>query len=277
MVTRWTQGLLDEVNMLLLEKKYRSALQKLLIIFDVYPDLPQAQILASALIRSGSTRTTDASADETLEPRHLFDSRLDPIFCACEAPGCAVSWVSGHHLMGDATAAVSNPLGAQCRACGVTLCRRHLPAADRYGMVHGCPQCGRELNPAPPPNGRQKTNQTPRLNKRLVDVVVLVEGKRPPSPEFMTGLCTHVIPDVFDDDPRIKGYHEKRFRGDGSEMAWFLAADLSDAYTTDAYDMRVYPGQQAGRHGQLWVIVKIFENRPKHVDPDNPATSEFAT
>lgn len=42
--------------------------------------------------------------------------------------------------------------------------------------------------------------------------------------------------------------------------------------TTDAYDVRVYPGTQAGRRGQRWVIVKIFENRPKHVDPDTPAT-----
>lgn len=271
MVTRWTQDLLDEAMSLWQAKKYRSALRTLLVVFDVYPDQPRAREIASAVIRSGARRTTDASPDETLEPPHLFDSRLNPLFCACEAPGCEVSWVSAHYLVGDAPASISNPVGARCESCGVTLCRRHLPAPDRYGAVHGCPRCGGQLDPAPPPNGRQRTNQTPRRNQRLVHVVVLVEGKQPPSPDFMTGLCTDVLPDVFDDDARITGHSQRKFNGDGRDTAWFVAADISDAYLTDAYDMQVYPGQLAGRRGQRWVIVKVFENRPKHVDPDHPA------
>ena len=272
MVTRWSQELLDEAVSLHGAKRYRSALGKVLTILDVHPDQPQAHEIAAAVIRSGASRTTDASAGETLERRHLLDSRLSPIFCSCEAPGCAVSWVSAHYLTAGSQVMTTNPLGARCEACGVTLCRRHLPAPDRYGVVHGCPRCGGPLDTAPPPNGREVT-QTQRLNKRLVHVVVLVEGKRAPSPDFMNELCRDLVPDVFDDDPRITGYHERKFTGNGSNLALLLTAKLSDAYLTDEYDVRVYPGQVAGRRGQRWVIVKVFENRPKHVDPDDPGST----
>lgn len=268
MVTRWTRDLLDEARTLALASNYRSALRKLLVVLDVYPDQPEALHMASGLVRDGQRRTSDASPGEALEARHLFDSRLNPIFSECDAPGCGASWVSAHYLVGAATAVVSSPLGARCESCGVTLCRRHLPAQGS-DLALTCARCGGRLNPAPPPNGRRQTNQSPRLNKPLVHVLVLVEGKRPPSGEFMTELCEHVMPDVFDNDPRITGFNERKFSGDGSDWALSLGLAADDAYSTDAYDVQVYPGQQAKRRGQRWVIVKVFENRPKHVDPDN--------
>lgn len=270
MVTTWTQGLLDEAQNLVLARNYRSALGKLLVILDVYPDQPEALNLASMVAREGSRRTTDANPGEVLEPRHLFDSRLNPIFCECDAPGCAVSWVSAHYLVGSAKAVVSNPLGVRCESCGSTLCRRHLPGGGSGGVVN-CPQCGGTVNAAPPPNGRQRTNQSPRLNKRLAHVIVVVEGKKQPSAEFMTQLCEHVMPDVFEDNPRLNGYNERKFKGDGSDYALMLALAAEKDYGSDGYDIHVYPGQEAGRRGQRWVIAKVFENRPKHVDPDNPA------
>jgi hypothetical protein len=272
MVTRWTQELLDEAHSLTLASNYRSALSKLLVILDVYPDQPEALKLASSVVRLGFRRATDAGPGEALEPQHLFDSRLNPIFCACDAPGCEVSWVSAYHMLdGFASAMISNPLGAYCESCEVTLCRRHLPPERLDGALN-CARCGHPLDAAPPPNGRQRTNQSPRLNKRLVHVIVLVEGKRPPSAEFMTGLCEHVMPDVFEDNPRVNGFNERKFKGDGYDLGLMFGLTADDAYGTDNYDMQIYPGQQAGRGGQRWVIVKIFENRPKHVDPDNPAT-----
>ena len=269
MVTRWTQELLDEARSLTLASRYRSALRRLLVILDVYPDQPEALKLASRAVRLGYRRTTDAGPDETLEPEHLFDSRLNPIFCACDSPGCEVSWVSAYHeVAGHASASIANLLGARCTSCDVTLCRRHLPA-EGSGVL-ACARCGRPLDSAPPPNGRRHTNQTPRLNKRLAHAIVLVEGRRPPSAEFMTELCKHVMPDVFEDGPRINGFNERKFTGDGYDLGLMFGLTADDAYGTDDYDIQVYPGRQAGRRGQRWVIVKVFENRPKHVDPDNP-------
>ena len=272
MVTRWTQELLDEAQSLAQVSEYRSALDKLLVILDVYPDQPEALKLASSVVRDGSRRKTDASPGEALESQHLFDSRLNPIFCACDAPGCGVSWVSSYHeVQGYASATILNPLGARCDSCDVTLCRRHLPAKRPAGVLD-CARCGRPLDAAPPPNGRTETNQTPRLNKRLVHVIVMVEGRRRPSAEFMTGLCKDVIPDVFADNPRISGFNKKKFEGDGYGLGLTYGLAADDAYGTEDYDIQVYPGRQAGRRGQRWVIAKVFENRPKHVDPDNPAT-----
>ncbi|TDD86691.1 hypothetical protein E1293_09270 [Actinomadura darangshiensis] len=270
-MTRWTQELLDEAQALAQASRYRSALGKLLVILDVYPDQPETLKLASSVVRLGSRRTTDAAPGEALEPQHLFDSRLDPVFCSCDAPGCEVSWVSAHHMLEDyAGATITNPLGARCPSCDLTLCRRHLPIGES-GLAGDCERCGALLDAAPPPNGRE-TNQTPRLNKRLVDVIVLVEGKRPPAADFLTELCGNVMPDVFEDAPHIHGLNERKFKGDGYDLGLIAAFTADDAYGTDDYDVRVYPGHQAGRRNRRWVIVKIFENRPKHVDPHNPAT-----
>ncbi|WP_146607779.1 hypothetical protein [Spongiactinospora gelatinilytica] len=273
-MTTWTQELLDEAHSLTQASNYRSALSKLLVILDVYPDQPEALKLASSLVRLGSGRITDAGPDEALEPQHLFDNRLNPIFCACDAPGCEASWVSAYHMLeGSAGALIRNPLGARCESCEVTLCRRHLPAERSDGVLN-CARCGRPLDAAPPPNGRQRTNQTPHLNKRLVHVIVLVEGRRPPSVEFMAGLCKNVMPDVFEDSPRINGCNKRKFKGDGYDLGLMFGLVADEAYRTDNYDIQIYPGRQAGWRGQRWVIVKIFENRPKHVDPDNPATRD---
>ncbi|WP_410540023.1 hypothetical protein [Streptomyces sp. KL2] len=272
MVTRWTQQLLDEATSLMAEKRYRSALGRLLVIFDVYPDLPEARRLASGLIYIGARTTSKATPEEQLGPRQLFDTRLNAIFCACEAPGCGVSWVSAHHLLDDhgGGTLINNPMGGYCEACGVTLCRRH---ARSVSHTLGCPRCGLHLDPVPAPNGRRQSAQTERLNKQLVHVIVLVEGEKPPSPDFMTGLCDSVMPDVFDDSPRITGNYSRKFKGDeGRAEVMFHAAALEPAYLTDDYELRIYPGKQAGRRGQRWVIAKVFENRPKHVDPENPPT-----
>lgn len=271
MVTTWTRELLDEARALTLESRSRSALHTLLTIFDVYPDQPEAQKLASSVVRLGSRRTTDASSGERLEFPDLFDSRLNPIFCACDAAGCDVAWVSAHHELGRYTSAtIANPLGARCASCDVTLCRRHLPAGGSGALE--CARCGRPLDAAPPPNGRRETNQTPRLNKRLIHVIVLVEGKRPPSAELLTSLCAHVMPDVREDSSRISGVNHRKFTGDGHDLGLMFGLTADDAYGTDDYDLRVYCGQQTERRGQRWVIVKVLENRPKHVDPDNHPT-----
>ncbi|MCW2861452.1 MAG: hypothetical protein JWP48_3160 [Actinoallomurus sp.] len=50
------------------------------------------------------------------------------------------------------------------------------------------------------------------------------------------------------------------------------AGRLNPGCLTADYDMRVYPGAEAGRGGKRWVIVNVFENRPEHVDPDGPST-----
>ncbi|QKV90799.1 hypothetical protein HUT19_02795 [Streptomyces sp. NA02950] len=271
MVSRWTQQLLDEATALMSAHRYRSALERLLVVFDVYPDLPEARQLASALIYAGARTTSEAAPDEQLGTRQLFDTRLNAVFCACEAPGCGVSWVSAHHLLDGhrGGAMISNPMGGCCEDCGVTLCKRHARSAG-HGL--DCPRCGRQLDHAPAPNGRRQSAQTERLNKRLVHVIVLVEGKKPPSAEFMTGLCESVMPDVFEGSPRITGNHYRKFTADeGRTEAVFHAGAMESAYLTDDYDLRIYPGKQAGRRGRRWVIAKVFENRPKHIDPEHPS------
>lgn len=262
MATAWTQGLLDEARRLTQRRDYLSALRKLLVVLDVYPREAEALGLASLVAREGSRRSTTANPGEVVLSQHLYDSRLDPIFCSCDAPGCQISWVSAHYLVGDSAAIITNPLGAACQSCGITLCRNHLPAGSL-----ACRRCGRPLNTAPPPNGRSGSNQTPRLNKPLVHVIVLVEEKREPTPEFLTELCENVAPDVYEDSPRFEAMGVRRFENSPSEFGLAVALASNSDYGSTRYDLQIFPGQQAGRKGQRWVIVKIFENRPKHVDP----------
>ncbi len=274
MVTRWTQERLDRARSLWQAKRYRSALQQLSVIFDVYPDQPEAQEMASAIARAGSARTTDAGPDETIERRHLFDSRLDPIFSSCDTPGCRTSWISPHYMkrMFD-NLTVTNPLGAGCAGCGVALCRKHL-WTDRNGLLLRCPRCSQKMDPTSRPNGRSQSVQTPRLNRPLVHIAVLTEGRNTPSPEFMTELLQEVSPDTFEENPRVSAFNGASFSGDSTGLADALAFKLTDDYPAKTHEIHVYPGRQAGRRGRQWVIIKVFENRPKHVDPDNP---EIAT
>jgi hypothetical protein len=267
MLTAWTQGLLDEARSLTERRNYLSALKKLLVVLDVYPAEPAALAIACHVAREGSRRSTNANPGEVILPEHLYDSRLNAIFCSCDAPGCQVSWVSAHFLAtGSETVMIANPLGASCHNCGITLCRNHLPPAGS-GLQIWCPQCRQAMNTAPRPNGRPTTNQTPRLNKPLVHVIVVVEGKRDPDPDFLTELCRHVVPDVFEDSPRIDAKAQRRFTDDGTEAGLTLALAYNAAYAGAGYELQTYPGQQAGRKGQRWIIVKVFENRPKHGDP----------
>jgi hypothetical protein len=263
METRWTRELLDEAASLVLARRYRSALGRLLVVFDVYPDHPQARQLASELIYLGARTSSEAGPEETLTPPQLFDSRLNSIFCACEAPGCGVSWVSAHHMLDGAGATILNPMGGRCEICELTVCRTHAPSG-------ACPRCGGSLDPAPSPNGRRRSGQTERLNKRLVHVFVLVETKRRLPPDFLPKLFESVVPDVFDDSPLITTDNLRKFTGDGGKFARIYATRLYPAYLTADYDVRVYPGEEVARGGKRWVIVKVFENRPKHLDPDGP-------
>ncbi|TYK46756.1 hypothetical protein [Actinomadura decatromicini] len=100
-----------------------------------------------------------------------------------------------------------------------------------------------------------------------------MESRRPPAREFVTQLLTHVSPDVFEDRPRVEAFNERRFKGDGHDLGLMLALTADPAYRTPAYDIHIHPGQEAGRRGARWVIAKVFDNHPKHIDPDDPRTS----
>ncbi|GAA2435750.1 hypothetical protein GCM10010191_58060 [Actinomadura vinacea] len=264
--TRWARELLDEAAALLVERRYRSALRCVLVVFDVHPDLPEARRLASEIVYLGARDTTDAEPEERVGPQEMDDSRLNAIYSACEAPGCALAWMSAHHMLDGRRAVIRNARGGRCDACKATFCNRHARAG---GDGLACPRCGGALDLAPPPNGRRWSGRTKRLNKPLAHVFVLVEGAEPPSAGYLTEMCRNLIPEVFEDEGvKISANCALKFRDDGQMLAMTCAAQLDSAYLTDAYDMRVSPGEKAGPDGHRWVIVKIFENRPKHVDPD---------
>lgn len=223
------------------------------------------------MVRAGSRLSSDPAApDEALGPSQLFATRLDAVYCSCEAGGCQKSWASNSFAISSyAGAVIMNPVGGRCDRCGRTFCRNHAISTRRHDFA--CPGCRRPLDPALPPNGRPSV-QTERLNRRLVHIAVLVKGRRPPSEDYLTTLFHAVAPDVFENDSTIGVHHLPRFNGEEQRTAMFHVGAENPDYLGAAYDLRVYPGADPDGRGQC-VMAKVFEHEPKIIDPDAPSAT----
>jgi hypothetical protein len=159
-------ALVEEARALALQRRFRSAMGKLLGALDICPDLPAALEMAGTVISLG-TRTAEAvNPRERLESQLLLDSRLDAVFCACESPGCTEYWLSAYSLAGPGvTMGVINARGGRCRQCGVTLCEKHAKLTEVRYYTDGppeftrveCSRCGGQMDGAPAPNGRRRS------------------------------------------------------------------------------------------------------------------------
>jgi hypothetical protein len=158
-------ALVEEARALALQRRFRSAMEKLLVALDVSPHLPAALEMASLVIALGTGEAQAANPREKLEPQLLLDSRLDAVFCACESPGCTEYWLSAYSLAEQGvTLRVDNAKGGRCRQCGVTQCEKHAKVTEvryyengppEYTLVD-CSRCGGPMDGAPAPNGRRR-------------------------------------------------------------------------------------------------------------------------
>ncbi|WP_239342399.1 hypothetical protein, partial [Frankia sp. CiP3] len=167
-MTAWAHALVEEARSLTLQRRFRSAMDRLLVVLDICPDLPAALEMAAPVISLGTGAAQAANHGERLGPQLLLDSRLDAMFCACESPGCTASWLSAHWLAQPGTVTIvvnaGSPGGGRCQECGVTLCRNHAKRTEVRYYQDGppeftrvqCSRCGGEMDSAPAPNGRRR-------------------------------------------------------------------------------------------------------------------------
>lgn len=158
-------ALVEEARALALQRRFRSAMEKLLVALDISPHLPAALDMASLVLALGSGEARAANRREKLEPQLLLDSRIDAVFCACESPGCTEYWLSAHSLAGQGvTLRAGNARGGRCRQCGVTQCEKHAKVTEvryyedgppEYTLVV-CSRCGGAMDGASTPNGRRR-------------------------------------------------------------------------------------------------------------------------
>jgi hypothetical protein len=228
-------------------------------VLSVYPSEKSALHIAGKLLKVNQKTSYRNASKEPLTPTEIHDPRVNGLFCACDAPGCGAEWISAKVLEPDfGPVEVVNPIGGQCTKCGRYFCRHHFSAAG------ACPQCGIVLDYAPPPNGRS-SGQTVRLNKPLVHVFVLKEGIAPPG-SFLTELFQSVVPDFFEDSATVGCIPTgNKWPETPVDLAWALLARDHREYLAEAYDVR--PVELRKDDGTRMVILKVFANRPKIVDP----------
>jgi hypothetical protein len=165
-VTARAHALVEEARSLALQRRFRSAMDELLVALDLCPDLPAALEIAGLVISLGTGTAKAANRGERLGPRLLLDSRLDAVFCACDIPGCAEFWLGAPSSLtqpGMATIVTETP-GGRCRECGVTLCMKHAKRTEVRYYEGGppeftrvqCSRCGGQMDGAPAPNGRRR-------------------------------------------------------------------------------------------------------------------------
>jgi hypothetical protein len=204
---------------------------------------------------------------EPLTQADLFDTRLDAVFCSCDAPGCRSSWISAGQVVPGAAQMqmqVLNPRGGRCEQCGGYYCRNHF-AQQALPLVQ-CPRCGGALDAAPQVSNGRPARQTARRNQPLVHVQVLREGSGRISPSYLETLFGAMAPEVLEESPTISAMPVRHWPDDCQGLALAILANRHDKYLTDTYNLYVYDGRDQG--GVRWALVKVYTKQPKYVDPD---------
>jgi hypothetical protein len=263
MTTQWVRDQMSRAQQAFGEKRDRAALKHILEVLSVYPSEEWARRGAAGLLKVNMETLHRNASKEPLTPTEMQDPRFDSLFCSCDILGCTAEWISAKVAFPDYSVFEDPPLGGQCRRCGKYFCEPHFGTQDGY--VCKC-QCGGDLIAAPPPNGRP-SSQTARLNKPLVHVLVLKEGIEPPVSVFQK-IFQNVAPDVLEDSPTVCFCGDKWPETPMEYAMALLARDYSE-YLSKEYDVRTAVLHH--QDGTRLLILKVFANRPKIVDPTAPA------
>jgi hypothetical protein len=262
MTTHWCRDQMSRAQHAFGEKRDRTALKHVLEVLSVYPSEEWALRGAAALLKVNMETSHRDASKEPLTPTEMQDPRLNSLFCSCDILGCTTEWISAKVAHPDYDFSFEDPIGGQCEKCGKYFCRVH------FGAGSSCPQCRRGLIAAPPANGRT-SQQTIRLNKPLVHVLVLKEGTEA-SDIFVQKLFQDVAPDVFEDSPTGNYIPTgNNWPEMAVDLAWALLAKHHGKYLSEEYDVR--PVELRSGDGTRVVMLKVFANRPKIVDPTVPA------
>jgi hypothetical protein len=265
-MTQWVHKHLEAAGKAVTSRRDRTALHHLLQVLSVYPEEPNALKLAGQVLKLNMSRTHLGASVERLSRAEILDPRVDRLFCSCDEPDCTAMWISAKVGFADhEKLLVANPIGARCVQCGRYYCKRHFRQRTGNGRAMPvCPACSGNLEPAPPPNGRP-SRQTVRLNKPLVHVLLFTEGPLHQMPNSLTDLFRMIAPDIFEDGPQIRGFPVGPWREDIADIAMAkLALEYPD-YLTPAYEPHTAELRDA--HGARLIMIKVFANRPKIVDP----------
>jgi hypothetical protein len=260
-MTPWTSKLIDDAQALALKGHHPAALDCLLTALSVYPDSADLHREAAGLIYLGMRN----GQPERLTPDRLADRRLDSVFCSCEASECGNSWISAGQFMTETTVTAANPRGGRCTQCGGYFCREHYVADAASAR---CPRCRDRLDGAPQVANGRRPIQTIRLNQQLVHIMVMREGRRDISPNYMNSLLRSVSPDYFEDKPTLVGFPARRWPDHSKDLALASIALDYPEYLTDEYEIHVQDGRD--QKGVRWLLAKVFAKTPKFVDPDAP-------
>ena len=103
---------------------------------------------------------------------------------------------------------------------------------------------------APPPNGRSSV-QTVRLNQPLLHVQLIVEGRDPIRPEWLTLLFDTMSPDVFEDSPTITCLPVLDWPEDEEGLVLASLAHRRVDYLGPGYDIRTRLRPGPRRRGAL--------------------------
>ena len=265
-MTQWVHNHLEAAGKAFTDRRDQTALRHLLQVLSVYPEEPNALKLAGQVLKLNMSRTNLEASKEPLSRTEILDPRLDGLFCSCDEPDCTAMWISARVGLSDFDSiAVANPIGGRCSQCGRYYCKRQF--RQRTGIAHVgpvCPACSGNLESAPPPNGRP-SKQTVRLNKPLVHVLLLTEGPIQPAPDSLNDLFRMVAPDIFEDGPQITAFPVGPWREGIPDIAMAKLASSYPDYLTPAYQKHTVVLRDA--HGARLVMLKVFANRPKIVDP----------
>jgi len=250
--------ILDNVQALSSQGKYRSAMNVILEILDEIPGDEFVLNLANLIIYTNQTRSQAYTATEPLTSEYLSDTRLDSIFCECSK--CSSTWVLNPMIKQYASVSVMNPLGAYCPRCKKIFCRNCYRKSNLTGGVGSpskqfCPNCNTELTMLTEPNGR-KPRQTRRHSKPIKFFIFLREGPVPPTAEYLQKILRLISPDALQDQPQFFVAPVPNWNGDQKELTSLMYAIAAQRkYSLDEIETAFFTPDENGNH---YCIAKVY-------------------
>jgi hypothetical protein len=189
-------GLLEIIERLQHETRFRSALDEILRVLDHDRRNPHALILAEVVL--STSRSQQLHAEEPLTVDYYKHPYFDPLACKCS--NCENEWFSTHSMFGSVEMSVTNPIGMQCQQCRHTLCRDCLsksPAARMATLTifnDVCEKCGGKFGVPVLPTGRDPAwSPGAKVGDAVERILVFRQGPITPGPSSKSCRGDHLL------------------------------------------------------------------------------------
>lgn len=261
----------DLVYKSLKKSECSSALSHVLRVLDYDPHNSIALDEAGFILYGCLTPFHECKEPITKEQRR--DQRLDSLFNECSI--CNKQWFPPHTFAKTFMPGIdpnivdvssSYGIGGYCPNCKQAFCQEHVkdPMPSAWKIGERCPNCKVDLN-ITDVFGR-KSNQAPRLNRKLNYILLIREGPIPPDINYCKKMFRLTSIDVFEDRPTVFSMALSPWSNNFGKIiksvrSWFEANGEIDYYSL-YYRTKIWTATDLETNTNFY-IAKVWDSEPK--------------